>query len=1566
MPRAKTKATPYARLLASAVLLAAALPMFGATIADPPRPTTQPRTPGSPMDRAVDGGSSVYVDDSFASVEKIRKADRFQEKEDQWQRAVTTYQEIIDEYGQKLVYLDDGSYISITDYVRERLLAMPAVQRGDYDQFFGLDAEKRVNAAIDARDLTALVRVCDKYFPAKAAVKGLSHAAEWYFERGEFAAAARTWQQLLTHPLAADKPVYLHRAILAEHLNGRDAQARKLHEQLLRNYPDEQGTFAGETVTLAQHAGEFLKTPVWETPALAQDEWPTFQGSNQRNAVPDVTSQAGAKLWAVALAEPDKNKGRRPQTPVRRLPSGQIDNAPRLNSHPVISDGQLFVHNGNQVMALSATAGAALWSYPQQVDRNPNANRNPEMGYYNPYASIPAHDSCTVYGEQVFALLPAAPQNSGAPVRGGYYYTPNVANRLVALDKGTGKELWSIPAASLKVSENLNGTLMFVGSPLVTRQGVFTLARKIGGDTFSQMYLIRLNRNSGEVDWTAYLCSIASAGYYGYRGGGGGDIPMAALADDTVYISTGQGADCAVDANVGRILWLQVTEAAKKPPAQPYYAAPPAEPSWKVNPPLIYKDKLVTLESDSFLRVYDRWSGRLVQNGKIDPKKDLGKAEIIPGIIDGKLVTMGTAKGSEIRVLDLEKGLKNVIDPVELPTGTQYGKLMGRPFLTRSTLYIPMDKGIAMVNLTSGELAFNNWPKDEADTPGKPGNLLVTSEQVIVINDQEISGYSRWETARDNRLAEIAKDPNNPKPYLALAEVAFRTLHLDVAQENMAKAVQLATAPNYSEDALVTRLYRTNLNFAEQLLDRGGDTRDRARFYFEQCQATARNPQANAEWRLGLTALSLQQKNLDEAAALYNAVLNDRAMRNAPYEKGENMTRAGITAEAAFKALIAQAGREAAAIPEPRTPAELAAVDKAGRQKIYAPYETRAAEALARAADDTAALQQVVDAFPNSLTAINAGRQLAAAHAAAKAWEDQARALRWVYTRIADPRDKALTAAHLAQASAEMKRWNSAVNWADRGRRHAGDLTWNHDGKTFTFATLKDAIRNAVPNLAEMRLARLPEESVRNAGDDNDTAKPGDGQAVSLGEGTLMVPLEGEPNLRRADTVMVLNGADITAYAADTLAKKWTATLPNDQRRAVLMGTSAGTAVIATPTHMLGLDMADGSTRFALKLEAENGPQWVPQNQINVINGMAIQQGGIGQINQSLMLSGDGDWAYTPNMYQQTSVPSEQARAVHIAQTLGNRSFGASRIIGDKLLLVQNNRLSAVSLASGKRLWLNPVTLPEGTPSVIHGNDEFVLVQVDQPGRPGSTLVILNADKGTTHSQVAFDDQQIQWRGLSEDGTLFLVAGNTVSAYDLHGDMSRPKPLWKREDIKVRHPNSTLLTLDGLVVARSNDLVCLAQDSGEQRWKSDPEFTISTGNLSFLRSVLDGDNVVVSSPSAIYALRTVDGKIAWASFHKDTSDRPAMISALITDPYFVVLASGPVRTTQRQVQMHFLKRVNTETGELNSGKLDCTLDLAVSDDKNDREGPNLQFWQAVDNAIIWQSGNNANAPPPRA
>src|SRR5262249_43370406 len=150
-----------------------------------------------------------------------------------------------------------------------------------------------------------------------------------------------------------------------------------------------------------------------------------------------------------------------------------------------------------------------------------------------------------------------------------------------------------------------------------------------------------------------------------------------------------------------------------------------------------------------------------------------------------------------------------------------------------TSYYVPFEQRLQRIELDSGKADEWEWPPTENGGISKPGNLIVTSEQVVVVSDTAVAGFSKWETARDNRLAQIKEHPADPAAYLALAEVSFRTGHSDQAQENMKKSVDLANqgqANGQPVGETLNRLYNINLNFAEQLLKKeAAASRDQAR-----------------------------------------------------------------------------------------------------------------------------------------------------------------------------------------------------------------------------------------------------------------------------------------------------------------------------------------------------------------------------------------------------------------------------------------------------------------------------------------------------------------------------------------------------------------------------------------------------------------------------------------------------------------------------------------------------------------------------------------------------------------
>ena len=317
--------------LIAKVLVAAAFGASGLLLAQeaatgPATTTTAPANtrPANPLEVAAATGANIYVADSFAAVDKLRDANN-KANQGQNEIALNKYQEVINEFGQKLVYVNNDSYVSITDLVRDRLLAMPAVKDGLYDQVFGNDAKKEIELAIQKRDLTNLIRVCDRYFPSTAALNGLSLAAEWYFENAEFASAARTWQLLLKHPMAdkgtVRRPLFVFRALVCTAFCCKAIRRRRrcFGARLASAYPNATGPVDGRETDLLTVADGVPPTAVG--PHLnCRMNGRRFRGPSHSAVLNVNAAKVDARLWSISLDDPlitgSKNQcGRRRSRP---------------------------------------------------------------------------------------------------------------------------------------------------------------------------------------------------------------------------------------------------------------------------------------------------------------------------------------------------------------------------------------------------------------------------------------------------------------------------------------------------------------------------------------------------------------------------------------------------------------------------------------------------------------------------------------------------------------------------------------------------------------------------------------------------------------------------------------------------------------------------------------------------------------------------------------------------------------------------------------------------------------------------------------------------------------------------------------------------------------------------------------------------------------------------------------------------------------------------------------------------------------------------------------------------
>jgi outer membrane protein assembly factor BamB len=291
------------------------------------------------------------------------------------------------------------------------------------------------------------------------------------------------------------------------------------------------------------------------------------------------------------------------------------------------------------------------------------------------------------------------------------------------------------------------------------------------------------------------------------------------------------------------------------------------------------------------------------------------------------------------------------------------------------------------------------------------------------------------------------------------------------------------------------------------------------------------------------------------------------------------------------------------------------------------------------------------------------------------------------------------------------------------------------------------------------------------------------------------------------------------------------------------------------------------------------------------------------------------------------------------------------------------DKLSATDIVTGKPAWTTAggksleSALPEGTATTVIGNEDVIVAQLDPPNRSGPVFQVIDAETGKFRKQFRIEDERALWRTISDDGTFFMVTDKSVAAFDLFNDRDS-QPLWKRQDIRSRYPAATVYTPDGLLVVNGdNELLCLSAEGGEIRWPTQASGPLhldlkSAGQrASYIRTLVDGDTVIYQSSQGVAAYFTYPcppgEQIAWVANLRPPI--PPLQFIQLSDPYAVVLGSGPVENTQRAVRLFLINK--------KGGK--CSLDMAIRRAPNaeDAEGPLVRNWQLADNGIALEVNN---------
>jgi outer membrane protein assembly factor BamB len=944
-----------------------------------------------------DQPDGVFVRESPAAMDTFRNGQRM-ERLKEWGKAADFYQEVVEKYRDRVIPSAQDAdhhatqYTSIVKMVQEQICKWPVEGRAAYLTRYEVVAQ----GLLDGRDgngkpadAVVLHQVYDRYFVTDAGKQAGIRLMDGFLESGAYRAAAVIGERLITwHPgIGTDSAGVLYRTALAYHFAGNASAANGMLAKLQADHPLDHGTIRGQDVVLLDSLRSELKdrgaAPTRANTTADADYWPMPWGDPSRSRISSGIGKPGVHLFSIPLSKPSYANvpGLDPATR-QQLEAGfssAVASGNTTGVMPVVDHGDLFFQDGQKIYARNLESNLPLpgWAitYPAGGDY---VLSNGFM------ATRTLQTSLTVTQHEVLAVM-------GRPDRGvtTSMESGETGNRLVCLDRDTGKENWiSSPSRFPESAAGLRDVELS-GSPLVIGQSVLLLGHggASKGVQFDDTYVISFDLQTGKYQWSCYIASANIGVGPQVFSGQADETSHLAYADGLVYAQTNLGAIAAVDPFSQSLVWVDVypTRGGNMEgvnPFQPMIAAQAGQGGpapWTSNPVIASDGAVFTLPAEGkSLLIYDSTSGALLKD---IPLSDLHDCDTLLGVVGGRAIVTGQ---KSVVGVDWKKYNPKTFTAGDLNYYPFAETVRGRGFITTAGLFVPVRDRLYWLDPNAfkelGEYPANSHGWDDGQGPG---NVVVTNTHVIVAGATSVDVYTDLALARANLDRVIAANPSDPEPHLRYAVLMFGAKDPDAALQRLDEAAALlgGTAPGPGRN----ELFGDAVAFATALTaDERPEMHDRAGKFFERAETAASTPLQQIHSRLGRAHLAAVMTDPVTAVKVYQSILSDENLRpvSLPDPRTSAPTQAGALAEKGIAVLIK------------------------GNPQPYAPFEQAASDALAeakRSSDDLPArLLAVSKTYPNSSAAPQAMLAAADAYEAAGNPRMALQAARQLYFRTPD------------------------------------------------------------------------------------------------------------------------------------------------------------------------------------------------------------------------------------------------------------------------------------------------------------------------------------------------------------------------------------------------------------------------------------------------------------------------------------------------------------------------------------------------------------------------------------
>ena len=1107
-----------------------------------------------------------YLNTSFQAQEALDRV-RTHLHNKNWSAAAATYQDIGEKFGHYLIDIAPGRYVSIRRYVNIQVAGWPKIGLAAYRAAFEKAAETAMARGRGTGTVEGLVSIATRYYATETGARALDEASQLAIENGDFQSASQRYTDLLSNHPDREKHrlEWQTKRALCSAWQGDLTKLRKLDRELDTVSSGSRVDWAGRSRTLGRFVKEML-AQIEESgshpPLPSATGTQMFCGNADRSAFFATTPAVEARLWrftdfgkggfAGLEDREDLNVGTT-SAYLRSLGSGRL-----LTSIPVFGGGRLYCHDNRSVWAIDPDSTdkpvwrADLFSSPS-VDARWTSEDEPPNQFTTLWAD-----------GRLFVHLEHKPGKTGGA-------EAHKTSALACLDAATGKTVWQ---NDLKDLASAFEDLRLDGAPLLHHGKLFVVARRRKAFGFETCLLLCLEPQTGRLLWRTHIGEAPTGSYGYYRP----TRAHPAATGDMVIVHTNLGTVAAVSATTGHVIWLTAYPSRYADDSEMAWSTRMGRPvrSWQYQPTMLWRDTVLCVPLDlEEILILKQKDGRI---HKRIPLERLFNPDTLLGLHDDLLY----AVGNQVVCFDLSAG------KIAWQRPLAEGQLLGRGVVTAGGLFIPTNRALLHYPLDGGPAKTFSWKPKEA------GNLIALPDQIVVAAADSLSGLVSVDAALTRLTDRMKQRPEDHGRALALADLAFDIGENSQGLDAVREAVdRLGGFARIHDDQTRRQLFQRLLELSRRL---SRTTKQPARPPQASIQGPANigdldaaidllkmagqcttQPQEQVIYRLLLAGVQLRRGRPGAAVLTYQQILSDRSLRRLrlrilrelmPPESGATFGSAdeeveslvGFRVEKWIDGLIRRYGRGA-----------------------YAAVEDRARDRLkvARATEDTVALLEVAEAFPNSRTRTDA--LLAHARLALALHQQRAalRSYRLVASDVQDARRPAVLREFI-NALSDAGQLEQADHWLQRGIRDDPSFRFEQDGRRIGFAQLRRLItgdrrfRSAAHSVmtwpVKKTFSRLYSDRVA-------VLAPMFNRLPAAGWGAILTYANGRIEARSA-----VSGRSL-----------WPAPVPC-RNQPLFLGTAAQSDVFATTRRLFAVSRSGGQVIWQFGTEAPDDPSADPES----------------------------------------------------------------------------------------------------------------------------------------------------------------------------------------------------------------------------------------------------------------------------------------------------------------------------------------------------------------------------------